>query len=55
MKDMMEYKGYYGSVHYSDDDKVFYGKVEYIRSLVTYEGIDVPSLRKAFEEAVESF
>lgn len=55
MKDMMEYKGYYGSVHYSDDDKVFYGKLEYIRSLVTYEGIDVSSLRKAFEDSIEDY
>ena len=55
MKDMMAYKGYYGSVHYSDDDKVFHGKVEFIRSLVTYEGTDVGSLRKAFREAVEDY
>ncbi len=38
MKDMIQYKGYYGSVHYSDDDQVFYGKIEYIKSLVNYEG-----------------
>jgi hypothetical protein len=31
MKDMMRYKNYYGSVHYSDEDKVFYGRVEFIR------------------------
>jgi predicted HicB family RNase H-like nuclease len=55
MKDMMEFKGYYGSVHYSDDDSVFYGKIEYIRSLVTYEGTDIASLRNAFEEAVEDY
>ena len=55
MKDMMEYKGYYGSAHYSDDDKVFYGKIEYIRSLVRYEGTDVLSLRKAFTEAVDDY
>jgi predicted HicB family RNase H-like nuclease len=55
MKDMMEFKGYYGSVHYSDDDVVFYGKVEYIRSLVTYEGMDITSLRKAFEDAVDDY
>lgn len=55
MKDMMEYKGYYGSVHYSDDDTVFYGKLDYIRSLITYEGMDVFSLRKAFEEAVDDY
>lgn len=55
MKDMMTYKGYFGSVHYNDEDKVFYGKLEFIRALVSYEGIDVASLRKAFEEAVDDY
>ena len=55
MKDMLEYKGYIGSVHYSNEDKVFFGKVEFIRSLVSYEGHDVTSLKKAFEEAVEDY
>ncbi len=55
MKDMMAYKGYYGSVHYSDEDQVFHGKIEFIRSLVSYEGTDVRSLRKAFEEAVDDY
>jgi predicted HicB family RNase H-like nuclease len=55
MKDMMEYKGYYGSVHYSDEDRIFYGKIEFVRALVSYEGTDVRSLRKAFEEAVDDY
>jgi predicted HicB family RNase H-like nuclease len=55
MKDMMEYRGYYGSVRYSDEDKVFYGKVEYIQSLLTFEGTDILSLRRAFEEAVDDY
>lgn len=55
MKDMMRYKKYYGSVHYNDDDKIFYGKVEFIRALVSYEGTDVESLNKAFEEAVDDY
>ena len=55
MKDMMTYKEYYGSVHYSDEDRVFFGKLEYIRSLVNYEGTDVGSLRAAFEEAVDDY
>lgn len=55
MKDMMEYKGYYGSVHYSDEDRIFHGKIEFIRSLVSYEGTDVKSLREAFEEAVDDY
>jgi len=55
MKDMMSYKGHYGSVHYSDEDQIFHGKLEFIRSLVSYEGSDVKSLRLAFEEAVEDY
>ena len=55
MKDMMSYKGYYGSVQYSDEDRVFHGKIEFIRSLVSYEGSDVESVRKAFEEAVDDY
>lgn len=55
MKDTMFYKGYIGSVHYSDEDQVFYGKLEYIKSLVNYEGTDVQSLKQSFEEAVDDY
>jgi predicted HicB family RNase H-like nuclease len=55
MKDMMTYKGYYGSVHYSDEDQIFHGKIEFIRALVSYEGADVRGLRTAFEEAVDDY
>ena len=55
MKDMMTYKNYYGSVHYEDEGQIFHGKIEFIRSLVTYEGFDEKSLRKAFEAAVDDY
>ena len=55
MKDLMSYKGYRSSVHYNDDDRVFHGKVKFIRALVSYEGTDVASLRNAFEEAVDDY
>ena len=55
MIDMMEYKGYYGSVHYSDEDHCFYGKIEHIRGLVNYEGHDVDSIKGAFEESVDDY
>lgn len=55
MSNMMEYKGYLGSVNYSNEDSVFYGKIEFIRSLVSYEGQDVESLRTQFREAVEDY
>lgn len=55
MKDMMEYKGYFGSVHYNDEDALFYGKVEFVRSLISYEGQDVLSLKASFHEAVNDY
>ena len=55
MKDMMKYKGYFGSVHYSDEDRVFYGRLEFIRALVSFEGTDVESLHQAFTEAVDDY
>jgi predicted HicB family RNase H-like nuclease len=55
MKNMICYKEYFGSVHYSDDDRVLYGKLEYIKSLVNYEGTDVAGLRQAFHEAVDDY
>jgi predicted HicB family RNase H-like nuclease len=55
MKNMLEYKGYLGSLQYSADDHVFYGKIEHIRSLITFEGTDVETLEKAFREAVEDY
>ncbi len=55
MNDMMSYKGYIGSVHYSDEDQVFFGKLEYIKSLVNYEGTNVHSLQQSFKEAVDDY
>lgn len=55
MKDMIKHKGYFGSVHYNSDDRIFYGKIEFIRALVSYEGQAVDSLEAAFNEAVDDY
>ena len=51
----LEYKGYLGSVEYSDEDEVWHGRLQFIRDLVTYEGMDAKSLEAAFQEAVEDY
>ena len=51
----LRYKGYLGSVAYSDADKVFYGKIEGIDGLVNYEGESVTELTDAFKEAVDDY
>ena len=55
MKDLMNYKDYYGSVHFESEDLIFHGKIEFIRALVTYEATDAKGLKKAFEDAVNDY
>ena len=51
----LKYKGYVGSVAYSEPDKVFFGKLEGIDDLVNYEGESVKELTDAFHEAVDDY
>ena len=51
----LKYKGYIGSVAYSEPDKVFFGKLEGIDDFVNYEGESVSELTAAFHEAVEDY
>ena len=40
----MTYKGYLGSVNYSDKDQVFFGKIEGINGLVNFWIMLIPAL-----------
>lgn len=51
----MTYKGYIGSVAFSEEDNVFFGKIEGINGLVNFEGESVKELTEAFHEAVDDY
>lgn len=55
MKDVLIYNDFIGSVHYSTEDETFFGKLEGVDDLVTFEGQSVEELKSAFEEAVEDY
>jgi len=55
MNDILQYKGYYASVHFSSQDDVFFGKIMGIDDLVNFEGSSVKELKKAFHEAVDDY
>ena len=55
MNNTMRYKGYVGSVEFSENDSVFYGKVLGIRSLISYEGANAKDLVSDFHEAVDDY
>lgn len=48
----LEYKNFSGSVNFSAEDDAFFGKIEGINALVTFEGQTVVELKEAFKEAV---
>ena len=51
----MTYKGYIGSVAFSEKDNLFFGKIEGINGLVNFEGESVKELTEAFHEAVDDY
>jgi predicted HicB family RNase H-like nuclease len=51
----LTYKGYIGTVNFSEKDGVFFGKVEGIDGLVNFEGESVSELVTAFHEAVDDY
>jgi predicted HicB family RNase H-like nuclease len=55
MKDVLIYRDYIGSVHFNAEDEMFFGKIEGIDDLVSFEGSSVLELKKGFEEAVEDY
>ncbi len=55
MSNFLEYKNYMGTVEYSAEDDILYGKVIGINGLVSYEGDSVQSLKEDFEEAVDDY
>ena len=55
MKNIMEYKGYLGSVEFSEEDEMFFGRVLGIRSLISYEGDNAKDLIADFHNSVDEY
>ena len=49
------YKGYVSQPHYSEEDWTWYGKIDNISDLVTYESDDISKLYTEFVKAVEDY
>jgi predicted HicB family RNase H-like nuclease len=53
MSNILSYNGFIGSVHFSADDDVFFGKVEGVNDLITFEGNTVEELKNAFHYVID--
>jgi predicted HicB family RNase H-like nuclease len=55
MKNVLKYKGYHGSVEFSPEDGVLFGKIVGIRDVVTFEGKTVNEITKSFHYMVDDY
>ena len=51
--DVLTHRGFIGSVHFSAQDDVFFGKVERVNDLITFEGGSVEELKNSFRYVVD--
>lgn len=55
MNNTIEYKGYIGSIEFSEIDGVFHGKIQGIRALISYEGTTAQELVNDFHASVDDY
>jgi predicted HicB family RNase H-like nuclease len=55
MSTLLQHRGYYGSIEASPEDNCLFGKLQFIRALVSYEGDTVADLARAFRDAVDDY
>ena len=55
MNNQLKHNGYIGSIEASVEDNCLFGKVLFIKALVSYEGKTVAELDAAFREAVDDY
>lgn len=48
-------KGYYGKIEYSAEDKVIYGKIMGIHSLISFESESATDIETEFHNAVDDY
>lgn len=52
---ILYYKGYYGKIEYSAEDKVIYGKIMGIHSLISFESESATDIETEFHNAVDDY
>jgi predicted HicB family RNase H-like nuclease len=55
MSALLQHRGYYGSIEASPEDNCLFGKLQFIRALISYEGETVAELAQAFRDAVDDY
>ncbi|MFZ7200021.1 type II toxin-antitoxin system HicB family antitoxin [Avibacterium avium] len=52
---LLKYKGYVGTIEADLENNVLFGKLAYIRDVITYEAETLPQLEKEFQTSVDLY
>ncbi|MFO7877824.1 MAG: type II toxin-antitoxin system HicB family antitoxin [Desulfovermiculus sp.] len=55
MQNVLEYKGYYGSVEFDSRDEQLHGQLIGVSDVISYEGQSVEELKSDFQAAVDDY
>jgi len=55
MKNLLKYKSFLGTISFNLQDRIFYGKIEGITEVITYQGRTLSELIEAFHQAATNY
>jgi len=55
MTNILSYKGYSTRIYFDADDKILYGKIEYISDLVNFHATTTKEIVEEFHKAVDDY
>ena len=55
MNKKLSYKGYTATIQYSNEDKVYFGKLEDINDIITFESPNIKNIELTFKDAVDIY
>ena len=55
MNELLEYKGYQGTVRFDADAGILHGEVLHLRDVITFQGSTVKEVAKAFRDSVDDY
>lgn len=55
MSDLLNYKGYQGTIEYSEEDNCLHGRVLHINSVLSYGGDTVAEVKAMFQQTVDEY
>lgn len=55
MNELLEYKGYQGTVHFDVDAGILHGEVLHLNDVITFQGRTVEEIIQAFRDSVDDY